>query len=234
MVSLKFESESLWGQECPRIKIMLTKESDLTHGSIRLLFQSTMKQRRRSQVESTCLYFYHDNEASKCVWSTLCKIILWFPTRCWDILGSKHCKHIQETISILLFLLKQNHPASSMWRTFPLHRCWGSLLQRSKGGKQLVLVLARFVLTHYYISCPEVMVVYANIHLLFVETNIIYTNLQLQCLFQVLFLINRRLKFLCHASGADFQEFSQAFNDVDPSIKFVGLCCHHEPSSWIF
>ena len=57
---------------------------------------------------------------------------------------------------------------------------------------ELILVLARFVLTHCYISCPEVSanpflqligtamgtsfaVVYANIHLIFVETNIIYS-----------------------------------------------------------
>ena len=55
---------------------------------------------------------------------------------------------------------------------------------------QLVLVLARFVLTHCYIACPEVSVnpflqligtamgtpfavVYASIHLIFVETNAI-------------------------------------------------------------
>ena len=100
---------------------------------------------------------------------------------------------------------------------------------------QLVLVLARFVLTHCYISCPEVSaspflqligtamgtsfaVVYANIHLIFVETNIIYS-------FNVCFSFYFRFIddgiCLWHKSDEIFQVFSQAFNDVDPSIKFI-------------
>ena len=100
---------------------------------------------------------------------------------------------------------------------------------------QLVLVLARFVLTHCYISCPEVSanpflqligtamgtsfaVVYANIHLIFVETNIIYS-------FNVCFSFYSRFIddgiCLWHASDDDFRVFSQAFNDVDPSIRFI-------------
>jgi hypothetical protein len=100
---------------------------------------------------------------------------------------------------------------------------------------ELILVLARFVLTHCYISCPEVSanpflqligtamgtsfaVVYANIHLIFVETNIIYS-------FPDCFRLYSRFIddgiCLWHASDEDFTVFSQAFNDVDPSIKYI-------------
>ena len=100
---------------------------------------------------------------------------------------------------------------------------------------ELIMVLARFVLTHCYISCPEVSanpflqligtamgtsfaVVYANIHLIFVETNIIYS-------FNVCFRLNSRFIddgiCLWHASDEDFIVFSRAFNDIDPSIKYI-------------
>ena len=61
-------------------------------------------------------------------------------------------------------------------------------------------------------------VVYANIHLIFVETNIIYS-------FNVCFSFYFRFIddgiCLWHKSDEIIQVFSQAFNDVDPSIKFI-------------
>jgi len=101
--------------------------------------------------------------------------------------------------------------------------------------KRLVLVLARFVLTHCYISCPEVSanpflqmigtamgtsfaVVYANSHLIFVETNIVYSFIACYSLYDR-FLDDGIC--LWHGSDEDFQIFSQAFNTVDPSIKFI-------------
>jgi hypothetical protein len=100
---------------------------------------------------------------------------------------------------------------------------------------QLLLVLARFVLTDCHISCPEInanpfmllistamgtslAVVYANIHLIFLGTNIIYS-------FNVCFSLYFRFidEGIClwHHSDEGFQIFSQAVNDVDPSIKFI-------------
>ena len=88
---------------------------------------------------------------------------------------------------------------------------------------KLVLVLARFVLTHCYISCPEVSahpflqligtamgtsfaVVYANIHLFFVETNIVYS-------FNVCYSFYYRFIddgiCLWHGSDENFEIFSQ-------------------------
>ena len=93
---------------------------------------------------------------------------------------------------------------------------------------KLVLTLARFVLTHCFISCPEVSdnpflqeigtamgtsfaVVYANIHVIYVETNIVYS-------FNVCFSFYFRFIDdginLWHGSDEDFQIFSEAFNTV--------------------
>ena len=100
---------------------------------------------------------------------------------------------------------------------------------------QLVLVLARFVLTHCYIACPEVSVnpflqligtamgtpfavVYASIHLIFVETNIIYSY---NVCFSFYFRFIDDGICLWHGSDEDFQTFSQAFNTVDPTIRFI-------------
>ena len=101
--------------------------------------------------------------------------------------------------------------------------------------KKLVLSLSRFVLTHCYISCPEVSanpflqlvgtamgtsfaVVYANIHLICIETEIIYS-------FNVCFRFYFRFIddgiTLWHGSDEDFQVFSQAFNSIDPTIRFI-------------
>jgi hypothetical protein len=101
--------------------------------------------------------------------------------------------------------------------------------------KRLVLVLACFILTHCYISCPEVSanpflqmigtamdtsfaVVYANSHLIFVETNIVYSLIACYSLYDRFFDDGI---CLWHGSDEDFQTFSQAFNTVDPSIKFI-------------
>jgi hypothetical protein len=64
-------------------------------------------------------------------------------------------------------------------------------------------------------------VVYASIHLIFVETNIIYS-------FNVCYSLYSRFidDGICLWKTSDedftlFTVFSQAFNDVDPSIKYI-------------
>ena len=105
--------------------------------------------------------------------------------------------------------------------------------------QDLIMVLARFVLTHSFISCPEVSanpfhqvigtamgtpfaVVYAIIHMLFIETAIVNS-----------FSLNVRLysRFLddgivfWEGSDEDFTVFSTAFSEIDPSIKFIWSDC---------
>jgi hypothetical protein len=61
-------------------------------------------------------------------------------------------------------------------------------------------------------------VVYANIHLFFVETNIVYS-------FNVCYSFYYRFIddgiCLWHGSDENFEIFSQSFNAVDPSIRFI-------------
>ena len=96
------------------------------------------------------------------------------------------------------------------------------------------MVLARFVLTHCYITCPEVSqhpfhqligtamvttfaVVYANIHMIFIEWNIVYSFKQ------CIRLYNRFLDDgICFWVGSDadfivFSEAPEALGKGDPS-----------------
>ena len=61
-------------------------------------------------------------------------------------------------------------------------------------------------------------VVYANSHLIFVEPNIVYSFIACYSLYDR-FLDDGIC--LWHGSDEDFQIYSQAFNTVDPSIKFI-------------
>jgi hypothetical protein len=107
-------------------------------------------------------------------------------------------------------------------------------------------VLALFVLTHCYISCPEVSarpflqligtamgtpftVVY-NTDLNFVEKNIIYCFNA--CFSSYFRLIDNGIR-LWHSFDDDFQVFSQASSDMDPSIKCILVSAFTKPSSWI-
>ena len=101
--------------------------------------------------------------------------------------------------------------------------------------KELVIVLARFVLRHCYISCPEVSehpflqligtamgtsfaVMYANIHVMFIEFEIVLS-------FSECVILYRRLvddgKVLWLGSDEDFAVFSRAFSSIDPMIIFI-------------
>ena len=108
-----------------------------------------------------------------------------------------------------------------------------------KDVQALVLVLARFVLTHCYITCPEISVnpfhqmigtamgtsfavVYANIHLFFIETNIVNSFSESIDLYSR--FLDDGITFW-GGSDEDFAVFSKAFNDVDPSIKFIWTDC---------
>lgn len=106
---------------------------------------------------------------------------------------------------------------------------------QDKALKDLIMVLARFVLTHCYITCPEVSkhpfhqligtamgtpfaVVYANIHMIFIEFDIVY-NFK-----QCIQLYNRFLDDgICFWIGSDddFETFSEALGKVDPSIRMI-------------
>ena len=113
---------------------------------------------------------------------------------------------------------------------------------------ELIMVLARFVLTHCYISCPEVSanpflqligtamgtsfaVVYANIHLIFVETNIIYS-------FNACFRLYSRFiddgNFLRHASDEDFIVFPGNSMMLIQVSNTFGLHFQNRPFSWIY
>jgi hypothetical protein len=58
----------------------------------------------------------------------------------------------------------------------------------------------------------------ASIHLIFVATNIIYSFNACNSLF---FLFIDDSICLWHASDEGFTVLSQAFNDVDPSVKYI-------------
>ena len=106
---------------------------------------------------------------------------------------------------------------------------------QDKTFKDLIMVFARFVLTNCFISCPEVSenpflqligtamgttfaVVYANVHMIFIEWNIVYSFKQ------CIQLYNRFLDDgICFWIGSDdeFKAFSQALGTVDPSIRMI-------------
>jgi hypothetical protein len=98
--------------------------------------------------------------------------------------------------------------------------------------RDLILDVARFVLTHCFIKCPEISqgvfhqligtamgtifsVVYAIIHMLHVES-VVVTRFQPNILLYKRFIDDG----LCFWSGTDedFHEFSNALNQVDPHI----------------
>jgi hypothetical protein len=101
--------------------------------------------------------------------------------------------------------------------------------------KDLIMVLSRFVLTHCFITCPEISnnpfhqligtamgttfaVVYANIHMIFIEWTIVYNYKQ------CLNLYNRFLDDgICFWIGSDteFKAFSDELGAVDPSIRLI-------------
>ena len=101
--------------------------------------------------------------------------------------------------------------------------------------KKMVLSLSCFVQTHCFFSCPDLVlirffnwlaqpwgtsfaVVYANIHLICIETEIIYSfNACFRFYFRFIdYGITR-----WHGSDEDFQVFFQAFNSIDPTIRFI-------------
>jgi hypothetical protein len=105
--------------------------------------------------------------------------------------------------------------------------------------RDLIMVLARFVLTHSFISCPEISVhpflqligtamgtpfavVYANIHMFFIETSIV--NSFPDYVRQYSRFLDDGLTFW-DGSDEDFAVFSTAFNAVDPSIQYIWSDC---------
>ena len=101
--------------------------------------------------------------------------------------------------------------------------------------RDFILILARFVLTHCYISCPEIStsifhqiigtamgtsfaVVYAIIHMIRIETDII------KRFKSSISLYTRFIDDGCcgwHGSDEDFENFASEFSHADPSIKVI-------------
>jgi hypothetical protein len=101
--------------------------------------------------------------------------------------------------------------------------------------RDFILILARFVLTHCYISCPEIStsifhqiigtamgtsfaVVYAIIHMIRIETDII------KRFKSSISLYTRFIDDGCcgwHGSDEDFENFASEFSRADPSIKVI-------------
>ena len=98
-----------------------------------------------------------------------------------------------------------------------------------------ILTLSRFVLTHCYISCPEISenifhqvigtamgtsfaVVYAIIHMIRIETDI-YKQFENSISLYTRFIDDGFCGW--HGSEEEFDIFSEKFNRVDPSIKLI-------------
>lgn len=101
--------------------------------------------------------------------------------------------------------------------------------------KEFILVLARFVLTHCYISCPEIStnifhqvigtamgtsfaVVYAIIHMIRIETDII-KRFERSISLYTRFIDDGFCGW--HGSDEDFKTFASDFSCADPSIKVI-------------
>ena len=131
--------------------------------------------------------------------------------------------------------------------TIDLERCLNSLrwfldtfcYRLNKNVQKLIIVLARFVLTHCFITCPEVSanpfhqligtamgtpfaVVYANIHLFFIETDIVYSFQSCTNLYSR--FLDDGITFW-EGSDEDFAVFSDAFNRFDPTSRFIWSIC---------
>ena len=98
-----------------------------------------------------------------------------------------------------------------------------------------ILVLARFVLTHCYVACPEITtnifhqvigtamgtcfsVVYAIIHMIYIETGI-FTRFKRYISLYTRFIDDGFCAW--HGSDQDFEIFAEEFNRVDPSIQVI-------------
>ena len=100
--------------------------------------------------------------------------------------------------------------------------------------RDFILILARFVLTHCYITCPEIStnifhqiigtlgtsfaVVYAIIHMICIETDII-KRFESSISLYTRFIDDGFCAW--HGSDKDFEFFASEFNSADPSIKVI-------------
>jgi hypothetical protein len=108
--------------------------------------------------------------------------------------------------------------------------------------KDFILILARFVLTHCYISCPEIStniflqvigtamgtsfaVVYAIIHMIRIETEII-RRFKSNISFYTRFIDDGFCGW--HGSDEDFEVFASEFSRADPSIKVIWTNLAHK------
>ena len=108
--------------------------------------------------------------------------------------------------------------------------------------RDLISVLARFVLRHCYISCPEIStnifhqiigtamgtffaVVYAIIHMIRIETDIV-RRFKRHISLYTRFIDDG----ICgwHGSDEDFEKFASEFNRADPSIEVVWTSLSHK------
>jgi len=103
----------------------------------------------------------------------------------------------------------------------------------SKELRDFILELSRFVLTHCYVACPEIStnifhqvigtamgtcfsVVYAIIHMIYIETDI-FRRFKRNISLYTRFIDDGFCAW--HGSDEDFEIFAEEFNRADPSIK---------------
>ncbi len=163
----------------------------------------------------------------------------------------KHRFVLNDSLSLIRMLDRLVVPTDNRlrWATYDVHALYPSIdLERGLKSlqwfmetecnfndnlREFILVLARFVLTHSYIYCPEIstnifhqvigaamgcsfIVVYANIHMIRIETPIFHKFKKNISLYSR--LIDDGITGW-HGSDEDFALFSAAFNEADPSIK---------------